>query len=456
MVFATSILLTLHLGFLNGVPSTTIDDLPRRGTLGLPLSPVAPDIATKNNLKLGEGVISQAPVPGLTAERAGIRAGDIITSVNGSKVITSQFGAMIRDLRSGESIKFSVLRDGKTIELSTVLQEKPRDPGNANYEVIYSHIVSNGKKMRTIITKPRKAGKYPGFMFIQGLAPISYDFTLEGSSGDVTQLDGPILFEFANSGFVTIRVEKPGVGDSEGGPYPQTDYITELDIYRQTLRQLKEIKEVDTENIFIFGHSMGGSFGPMVASEIPVKGIAVYGVAARTWYEYLLDILRYQGLVGGGSFENADDSVRQGAQLMSLIYMENKSVEEVKKSHPHLAPLAESLMPGGLFNGKAPEFWRQLAKINFASYWTKCSAHVLAARGESDFVTYDVDHKLISDVVNRARPGFGKSIVVPSSDHLFHNFPTEVESMKNFSKGQFNPTFTSTLKAWIQEVMSKP
>jgi uncharacterized protein len=62
-------------------------------------------------------------------------------------------------------------------------------------------------------------------MFIQGFAPLSYDFTLEGSTGDVTTLDGPILFEFANSGFVTLRVEKPGVGDSEGVLKMTKDWI---------------------------------------------------------------------------------------------------------------------------------------------------------------------------------------------------------------------------------------
>jgi hypothetical protein len=46
--------------------------------------------------------------------------------------------------------------------------------------------------------------------------------------GDVTTLNGPLLYEFANSNFVTIRVEKPGVGDSEGGPLrrPRLHYGT--------------------------------------------------------------------------------------------------------------------------------------------------------------------------------------------------------------------------------------
>ena len=83
----------------------------------------------------------------------------------------------------------------------------------------------------------------------------------------------------------------------------------------------------------------------MVASENHVKGIAVYGAAARNWFEYLLDTLRYQGLVAGDSFENTDEKVRLGSRLMALVFLENKSVDEVKKLHPELAPLADAFSP---------------------------------------------------------------------------------------------------------------
>ena len=247
-------------------------------------------------------------------------------ALNGKSVGPTSIVATVRELPAGSPLSIAVVRDEKATELQTTLMEKPRDPGNANYSVVYGHVMSHGKRMRTIITKPRKPGKYPGFMFIQGFSPISYDFTLEGSTGDVTTLDGPILFEFANSGFVTLRVEKPGVGDSEGGPIPDMDYTTELDIYRQALKQLKETEEVESDNVFIFGHSMGGAFGPMIAAENQVKGLVVYGVAARTWFEYLLDTVRYQGLLAGNTFEKADDLVRQASQLWrSFSWKTNRS-----------------------------------------------------------------------------------------------------------------------------------
>lgn len=431
-----------------------LEELPRRGTLGLPITPVSRDQATKLKIEPGEGVVASQPISGLTADRAGIKSGDVVVALNGKSVGPTSIVATVRELPAGSPLSITVVRDEKTTVLQTTLMEKPRDPGNDNYSVVYGHVVSHGKRIRTIMTKPKKPGKYPGFLFIQGFSPISYDFTLEGSTGDVTTLDGPILFEFANSGFVTIRVEKPGVGDSEGGPFADLDYTTELDIYRQALKQLKETREVDSGNVFIFGHSMGGAFGPMIAAQDQVKGLVVYGVAARTWFEYLLDTVRYQGLVGGDTFENADDLVRQASQLMALVFFENQSVEEVKKSHPKLVDLADRLFPDGLFSGKSLDFWRQLVATNFAAYWSKCNAHVLAVRGASDFVTYDADHKLIADIVNRAHPGWGKSAVLPDSDHLFHNFATETESLKGFRTGKFNPAFIKMAKDWIDAVMA--
>ncbi len=431
------------------------DSLVRRGTLGIAFQPLSASQRTDLKLTGGEGILALKPLPGLTADKAGVKEGDVVIKINDKLILPGFLGPYVRELQNGSPVAFTVLRDGKELILTASLSEKPRDPGGPNYMVTYSHIVDQGKKMRTIITTPKKPGKHPGFMFIQGFSPVSYDFTLQGSTGDVSSLDGPLLYEFANSNFVTIRVEKPGVGDSEGGPFAPMDYHSEIGIYKEALKQLKSLTMTDKDNVFIFGHSMGGAFGPMIAAENPVKGIAVYGTASRTWFEYLLDTIRYQGLVGGDTFENADEVSRQGARLMALVFLENKSPEEVKKSHPQLSQLADAFFPGGLFNGKNLDFWRQLAQINFPAYWAKTKAHVLSVRGESDFVTYDADHKLIADVMNKVSPGLGTFKIAPHSDHLFHAFATEQESMKNFQKGKFSPVFTKMMMDWIHEVMKK-
>ena len=65
---------------------------------------------------------------------------------------------MLRTTASGQTLTIQVIRKGERKTLSAPLMEKPRDPGTAEYEVIYSHVISNGQRMRTIITRPRKPG----------------------------------------------------------------------------------------------------------------------------------------------------------------------------------------------------------------------------------------------------------------------------------------------------------
>ncbi|MCY2959026.1 MAG: alpha/beta fold hydrolase [Planctomycetota bacterium] len=456
---ALLLLLTLSLS-PTSAPSAHANDtaqvsepLPRRGTLGLSFSPLSKSQAEKHGLAAGEGLVAQAPAPGRTAEKIGIQAGDIVLKLNGEPVKSSTIGDVIRSTRSGTKLSFSIVRKEQPLTLEGALQEKARDPGTDDYEVIYSHVTHNGQRMRTILTKPKQPGPHPGFMFIQGFSPISYDYVLSTSTGDVATMDGPLLHAIAAAGFVTIRVEKPGVGDSEGGPFADLDYQGEIGIYKETLAQLKATPGVDLDNVFLFGHSMGASFGPMIAAESPVKGIAVYGAAARTWFEYLLDTIRYQGLVGGDSFENTDEKSRQGARIMAQVMLEGQSPAAVKEAHPELAPYVDAFFPGGLFNGKTLDFWRQLNEINFASYWSQLDCHVLAVKGASDFVVYEADHKLIADIVNRKHEGQGKFVIAPNSDHLFHAFATEQDSMRNFQRGTFSDSFTKILKDWMAEVM---
>jgi uncharacterized protein len=432
------------------------EPLPRRGALGLGFNPLSKSRAEKLGLAPGEGLVAKQPVAGLTAAQLGLREGDVVLRMSGEVVSAPTIGARVRETRAGIDVSFDIVRGEEKMTLTGPMLERPRDPGTDVYEVVYGHVTHAGQRMRTILTRPRGGGKHPGFMFLQGFSPVSYDFVLAEATGDTASIDGPLLRTMAESGFVTIRVEKPGVGDSEGGPFAELDFQKEIGIYAETLKALKSQPDVDPGDVFLFGHSMGGSFGPLIAADDPVRGIAVYGTSARTWFEYLMDTLRYQGLVAGETFEDTDEKVRKCSQLVALVMLEKRAPSEVKESHPHLAPYAEALFPGDLFNGKSLEFWRQLNDINFAAAWAKLDCPVLAVKGASDFVVYEADHKLIADIVNRKNPGFGRFVIAPNSDHLLHAFATEEESVRNFQRGTYSDSFAEILESWIAETRKTP
>ena len=64
--------------------------------------------------------------PGTPAEKAGLESGDVITEVNGERVDSAEsLVAHIREYSVGDTVKLTVLRDGKSQELSATLIASP-------------------------------------------------------------------------------------------------------------------------------------------------------------------------------------------------------------------------------------------------------------------------------------------------------------------------------------------
>jgi len=269
---------------VHAAPGGQEDELPRKGCLGTRLAPLADDVRAREQLAPGAGVLIEAVLPDTTAAESSIRPGDILLAVDG-KTISSVVdpNPIVAAMTVGQQFEVTLQRAGQRTSLAMTLKECPRDRGET-FEVLYHHVVSGGARIRTIVTRPHTPGRHPVFFLIQGLGEWMVDQPLSEPDGY-----SRILNAFATSGYVTVRVEKPGLGDSEGRPYADIDFQTELDTYRQALIAVRKYSFVDRNAVFIFGHSMGGVFGPILASEIPIRGIAVYGTVAKTWTEYCLE-----------------------------------------------------------------------------------------------------------------------------------------------------------------------
>ena len=100
-----------------------------RGWLGVAIQDLTKEMAEYYGLKDRKGVLVAEVFEGDPAEKAGIKAKDIILEVNNQKIETSrQLTAMIAGLRVGEKAKVEVFRDGKkktfTVKLSKRSTEK--------------------------------------------------------------------------------------------------------------------------------------------------------------------------------------------------------------------------------------------------------------------------------------------------------------------------------------------
>jgi len=97
-----------------------------RGWLGVQVQPVTAEIADSLGLKQAQGAIVDAPQPNSPAAKAGIKAGDVITAIDGKPVKDSRdLARRIGAMAPGTSAKFDVVRDGQNQNVSVTLGQMP-------------------------------------------------------------------------------------------------------------------------------------------------------------------------------------------------------------------------------------------------------------------------------------------------------------------------------------------
>jgi serine protease Do len=96
------------------------------GWLGVKVSEVSLQQAKALGLSPAKGAVIHSVLPGQPAERGGIRTRDVILSVNDNQVDSPRdISRMIGGLEAGRVVKLTILRSGKTLQLSVPLGTKP-------------------------------------------------------------------------------------------------------------------------------------------------------------------------------------------------------------------------------------------------------------------------------------------------------------------------------------------
>jgi len=428
-------------------------DLKRGAFFGAKVGSVSDEARENLKLEAGFGIAIEQVFAGSTAAEAGFKAGDVLLAVNGTKIPgAGEFVRTIAGLKAGASVALEFRRGGAQEKSTVMLKGRPFEKSDA-YEIVYGSVRSRGNRLRTIITHPRVEGKRPALFLIQGVGLFSVD-----NPGGALGYHRAIVDDFTRHGFITLRVDKSGCGDSEGGPGRDLDFDTELDGYRQALHMLKSRTDVDPNRVFIFGHSMGGVMAPLLAAETPLRGMIVYGTIARTWTEYMLENSRRQMELADNDPSIIDRTLRNAAALLVYLYGEKLAPKEIAARYPHLRKLVEQTVTDDrYFVDRSLTFFRQLAGKNLGAAWESYEGHVLAIWGKGDFVSNEDDHALIARIVNRDHPGHGTFLAMNGIDHGFNRAASRRESFERGQArqpGELNPAIIEVCRTWVEKLAS--
>jgi Do/DeqQ family serine protease len=108
----------------------------KRGVLGVNIYDVTPDIAKEFGLADASGALVAGVSQGSSAERAGVKTGDIIVSINGVPVKNAhELRNSIGMLQIGDQVEIGLLRDGKPRKVTALVAERGESETAAAIEI---------------------------------------------------------------------------------------------------------------------------------------------------------------------------------------------------------------------------------------------------------------------------------------------------------------------------------
>ncbi|WP_458762267.1 Do family serine endopeptidase [Cupriavidus basilensis] len=102
------------------------------GWIGVEPQDMTPEIAESFGLEAKEGALIAAVVQGGPADKAGVKPGDVLVSVDGQSITdTTALLNAIAQLKPGAEAKMKVVRRGKPTELTVMIGKRPPPPRRA-------------------------------------------------------------------------------------------------------------------------------------------------------------------------------------------------------------------------------------------------------------------------------------------------------------------------------------
>jgi uncharacterized protein len=417
-------------------------ELPRRPAFGIAMSnSMPPDVRAAQKLGPNEGVLIVAVQPGLSGANAGLAKGDIVVALDGKPMSSSaEVIAVLRTKRPGDQLKIDYVRNATRATTTATLVPTPLET-SADIEVIYDAVASGSSIRRTVITKPKGAGRHPAVLLVGGIGCYPIDNPASENEGY-----RPLITSLTRQGFVTIRVEKSGIGDSTGTPCSEVNLDTEVEGYTAGLRALKKLSYVDAKRTFIVGHSIGGVVGPLVAAQEPVRGLFVLETVGLTWYEYELINTRRQLKLGGAQPAEIGAAMLVKQWCSHRMLIDRAPRAEILKAKPECAEF--------MSYPASDAYLQQIAAQNNAGLWAALKGvDVAVLYGAADFVTGVEESKALVDAANAARAGSATYIEIPDMDHFLLQSPNQAAAFQRLQSGgqaPFHPKLGQIVGDWLK------
>jgi len=307
---------------------------------------------------------------------------------------------------------------------------------------------ARGERLRTLTTVPRVEGKLPAIFLAGWLSCDSVEIPASGGDG-VARLLRQLI---TDTGAIVARMDKPGVGDSEGN-CAEIDFDTELSGYRNAFRTLRAHPRADPTRIVLLGISNGGGFSPLIVEDAPVAGFVSIGGWSKTWFEHMIELERRRLALEGHPRAAISSEVKALSELYAGYLLERRTPAEVIQLNPTLKTVWYD-EPAHQY-GRPATYYHQLQTLDLGAAWSRVAVPALIVWGEYDWIMSREDQTMIVDSINANAPGRARLLTVPRMDHSFSTHATPKAAFDRMGSGDYPQAAAAEIVAFIRATVAR-
>ncbi|MFN8144953.1 MAG: DUF3887 domain-containing protein [Bacteroidia bacterium] len=291
-------------------------------------------------------------------------------------------------------------------------------------------VISGDYKLPGILTMPKGTGRYPVVILVHGSGPNDKDETV-----GPTKIFKDIAVGLAAQGIAVLRYDKR---TRVAGP-KVTDLMKSLTVKEETtddvlaaIQAVKKEIRVDTNQIFLMGHSLGGMLLPRINSQVKgIKGLICLGANSRPLEDLFYKQAEYILSLDGLSDKNT--------HTLDSIQAEKIKVKNLK---PEVAK------DSGMILRLPYSYWVDLNSYNAVKSAAAQKTPMLFLQGGRDYQVTDED-------LNGWKSGLKsrKNIVYktyPKLNHFFIEGEGKSTPSEYSKKGNVAFDVITDIASWIQ------
>jgi pimeloyl-ACP methyl ester carboxylesterase len=295
-------------------------------------------------------------------------------------------------------------------------------------------IPANGFSLAGTVSKPVNAtGKLPAVILVSGSDPTDRDENVFG-----IPIFGQIADALADAGFIVLRYDKRGVGQS-GGRTEAARLEHFAEDARAAVKAMSERKDVDRKRVAIVGHSEGGWIALMAAKDNRVAAVGLVATAAVSGRELNL----YQVAHG------LERSTRSDAERQATIDLQKQIQQAVVTG----LGWDQIKVPEAIRHQADTPYFQSFLTLDPARLMKDVQQPLLIVEGERDTQVPPANAEKLETLAKaRKKAAPVKVVKIPAINHLLVPASTgEVDEYGRLTDRHVSPAVTTELISWLRQ-----